>query len=84
MSAANLKIVETDFDPDDLVPLNVGAGKLGLDPSTIRKRKAGTEGLTLIRQGRNLYMVLGEVIAHRQKKIDDARRKNSPIRLVTE
>ena len=84
MSAHLNTLPEPEFDPDDLVPLNVGAAKLGLDASTIRKRKAGTENLTLIRQGRNLYMVLGEVIAHRAKKIEDARRKNSPIRLVTE
>ena len=82
--SARLKIVQGEQDFDDLIPLNVGAAKLGLDASTIRKRKAGTEKLTLIRQGRNLYMVLGEVIAHRAKMTEDARRKNSPIRLVTE
>jgi len=80
--SARFQIVDSDMD--DLIPLHVGAAKLGLDASTIRKRKAGTEKLTLIRQGRNLYMVLGEVIAHRQKMTEDARRKNSPIRLVTE
>lgn len=79
--SASLKTVESDLD--DLIPLNVGAARLGLDASTIRKRKAGTENLTLVRQGRNLYMVLGEVIAHRAKMTEDARRKNSPIRLVT-
>lgn len=82
--SAKLKIAESDFDPDDYIPLSVGAAKLGLDASTVRKRKAGTEKLTLVRQGRNLYMVLGEVIAHRAKMTEDARRKNSPIRLVTE
>ena len=40
---------------------------LGLDVSTIRKRKGGTEYLTLIPQGRKLFLVRGEVIAHRRK-----------------
>lgn len=82
--SGKLNIVESELDPDDLIPISVGAVRLGLDTSTIRKRKAGTEKLTLIRQGRNLYMVLGEVIAHRAKMTEHARRKNSPIRLVTE
>lgn len=78
--SAKLELV--DNDPDDLIPLSVGAERLGLDPSTIRKRKSGTESLTLVRQGRNLYMVLGEVIEHRRRMIEDARQKNDVMRLV--
>lgn len=77
---ANLKQVETDLD--DLIPLSVAAERLGLDPSTIRKRKADTQNLTIVRQGKNLFCVRGEIIAHRAKKIEDARRKTNPLRLI--
>lgn len=78
---AGLKLVESD--PDDLIPLAVAAKRIGLGTSTIRQRKAGTENLTLIRQGRNLFLIQREVIAYRQKLIEDAQRRTDPIRLVT-
>jgi hypothetical protein len=86
MSANKLKIAPSRSQPtldlEDLIPLSEGAVMLGLDASTIRKRKAGTETLTLVRQGRNLFMVRGEIIAHRAKLIDDARNRNNVLRLV--
>lgn len=77
-----LRAVQAETDLDTLIPLSKGAEMLGLDPSTIRKRKAGTEVLTIVPQGKNFFLVLGEVIAHRTKKIEDARRQNDVIRLV--
>ena len=82
---ANLKIAPARSKLDDsnnLIPVATGASMLGLDASTIRKRRAGTENLTLVRQGRNLFLVLGEIIAHRAKLIDDARKRNNVLRLV--
>ncbi len=75
-----LRTVETDLDA--LVPLRKAAELLGLDPSTIRKRAAGTAHLTIVHQGRKLFLVLGEIIAHRKKLIDDARQRNDVLRLV--
>jgi hypothetical protein len=84
---ANLKIAPSRSEPiidlNDLIPVAEGATMLGLDASTIRKRKAGTENLALIRQGRNLFLVRGEIIAHRAKLIDDARHQNNVLRLVS-
>lgn len=71
-----------ESDMDALIPLRVAADLLGLDSSTIRKRSAGTEGLTIVRQGRKLFLVRGEIIAHRRKLIDDARQRNDVLRLV--
>jgi len=71
-----------DSDPDALIPLAKAAGLLGLDPSTIRQRKAGTAALTIVPQGRKFFLVRGEVIAHRQKLIDNARRRIDLLRLV--
>ncbi len=82
--SANLKIAmrRAVIDLDALIPVAEGASMLGLDASTIRKRKAGTENLTLVRQGRNLFLVRGEIIAHRAKLVDDARNRNNVLRLV--
>ena len=84
--STNLRIAtarpESFIDLDGLIPVAEGASMLGLDASTIRKRKAGTENLTLVRQGRNLFLVRGEIIAHRAKLIDDARNRNNVLRLV--
>jgi hypothetical protein len=71
-----------DSDIDRLIPLREAAGMLGLDPSTIRKRAAGTEQLTLVPQGRKLFLVRGEVIAHRQRMIENARRHVDVLTLV--
>lgn len=73
-----------DTDTDALVPLREAAELLGLDPSTIRKRSAGTANLTILHQGRKLFLVRGEIIAHRRKLIDDARRRNDVLQLVRE
>ena len=75
-----LRVVETDSEA--LIPLRTAADMLGLDPSTIRKRAAGTANLTLIPQGRKLFLVRDEIIAHRRKLIDDARRRTDVLRLV--
>lgn len=75
MSKIKFQVIESD--PNDLIPLSEAAKRIGVDPSTIRKRKAGTHTLTLIRQGRGLYVLRGEVLDYRQKLIDDARRRNN-------
>jgi hypothetical protein len=80
-------IVQPDFDPDDLIPIAVAARMLGHKTTdAIRKRLAGTEGLTIIAQGSGerprLYLILGEVLAHRQNLIDNARRRTDVLRLV--
>jgi hypothetical protein len=71
-----------DGDMESLIPLREAAGMLGLDPSTIRKRAAGTDHLTLVPQGRKLFLVRGEVIAHRQRMIENARRHVDVLTLV--
>jgi hypothetical protein len=78
--SARFKTIESD--PDDLIPLAAAAKMLGLDPSTIRKRKAGTETLTIIPQGKKFFMIRGEIIAHRQKLVEDARRRTDIFRIV--
>lgn len=80
MNAAKLKVTESDLD--DFIPLAEAARMLGLDPSTLRKRKAGTETLTIIPQGKKLFMIRGEIIAHRQKLVEDARRRTDIFRIV--
>lgn len=78
--SSTLKLV--DSDPDALIALAKGAKLLGLNPSTIRQCKAGTEALTIVRQGRKLFLVSGEVVAHRQKLIDNARRRTDILGMV--
>lgn len=80
MNAAKLKVTESDLE--DFIPLAEAARMLGLDPSTLRKRKAGTETLTIIPQGKKLFMIRGEIIAHRQKLVEDARRRTDIFRIV--
>lgn len=82
MTVLNKPLQSVDTDLDALIPLSEGAKLLGLDPSTIRKRAAGTEALTLVPQGRKLFLVRGEVLAHRKKLIEDARRRTDILRLV--
>jgi hypothetical protein len=76
-----LRAVESDLEA--LIPLREAAGMLGLDPSTIRKRAAGTANLTIILQGRKCFLVRAEIIAHRRKLIDDARQQNNVLRLLS-
>ena len=78
--SAKLKVTASDLE--DFIPLAEGARMLGLDPSSLRKRKAGTETLTIIRQGRSLFVIRGEIIAHRQKLVEDARQRTDILRLV--
>lgn len=80
--SSKVKLKVTEADMDDWIPLAEGARMLGLDPSTIRKRMADTADLTLIPQGRNLFLIRGEVIAHKQKKLEDARRRTDVFRIV--
>lgn len=77
---SELRLVNIDLDA--LISLREAAEMLGLDSSTIRKRSAGTASLTIIRQGRKLFLVRGEIIAYRRKLIDDARLQNDVLRLV--
>jgi len=69
-------------DVEELISLRKAASMLGLDPSTIRKRAAGTDQLTIIAQGRKLFLVRGEVIAYRRKLIEDARQRMNVLRLL--
>jgi hypothetical protein len=78
----NRKLRAIETDSEALIPLRLAAEMLGLDASTIRKRAAGTSGLTIIPQGRKLFLVRGEVIAYRRKLIDDAHRRTDVLRLV--
>jgi hypothetical protein len=78
----NKKLRTFDIDSEALIPLRAAAELLGLDPSTIRKRAADTADLTIIPQGRKLFLVRGEIIAFRRKLIEDARRRTEVLRLV--
>jgi hypothetical protein len=78
--SAKLKLAESD--PNRLIPLTKAAQMLGLDPSTLRQRKANTAHLTIIAQGRNLYLVLSEIVDHRSALIENARRKNNIERMM--
>lgn len=80
MTKNPLRAMESDMEA--LIPLREAAELLGLDTSTIRKRSAGTANLTIVYQGRKLFLVRGEIIAHRRKLIDDARQQNDILRLV--
>lgn len=71
-----------ESDPEDFISIARAAEMLGLDPSTIRKRKAGTETLTIVPQGKKLFLIRGEVIAHRRKLIEDARQRTDVLRIV--
>ncbi len=71
----------------DLIRLRDDAALLCLSESTIRQRKAGTEGLTLIRQGngqRNrVFLLRSEVEAYLNNLITDAREQSErPLKLV--
>lgn len=70
-------------DPETLISLRVAASMLGLDPSTIRKRLAGTNCLTLIAQGKKLFLILGEVLEYRHRLIEDARQRSQIERLFS-
>jgi hypothetical protein len=72
--------IETDLEA--LIPLREAATMLGLDSSTIRKRAADTATLTLVPQGRKLFLIRGEVLAHRKKLIEDARRRTDILHLL--
>lgn len=67
---------------DQFISLSEAAGMLGLDPSTIRKRQAGTEGLALIRQGRKLFLIRDEVLAHRARLRVAAQRRADVLELI--
>jgi excisionase family DNA binding protein len=57
-----------------LISIKEAAEMLGLAQSTIRGRKAGTEGLTRIRHGRVIRLIKQEVEAHIEKLIVSAKR----------
>jgi hypothetical protein len=70
-----------------LITLREAAEMLRLDESTIRKGRAGTDVLTLVRQGRGkrqpIFLVREEVEAHIKSLVEHARRqKERPLELV--
>lgn len=69
-------------DDETLIPLKVGASLLGLSTASLRQGKAGTENLTKIPQGRKLYLVKGEVLEHRRKLIEAARRTRESLKHI--
>lgn len=72
MSKATLQPAATD-DDETLITLKTAAAMLGLSPSSIRLRKAGTENLTIIPQGHKLFVLKSEVLAHRRRIIEQAK-----------
>lgn len=77
MSRRNLKVIEDD---ETLIPLKAGASLLGVSPDTIRLGKGGTAGLTKVPQGKKLYLIKGEVLAHRSRLIEAARRAQESLK----
>jgi hypothetical protein len=70
-----------------LITLREAAELLRLDESTIRQRKAGTDSLTLVRQGTGkrqpIFLIREEVEAHIESLVNNARaRKERPVKLV--
>ena len=65
--------------PEELLTLAEASAILKLNESTIRKREAGTENLTHVRQGhgkrQRVYLIRSEVEQHLQDLIDYARRQ---------
>jgi hypothetical protein len=76
------------FDPDKLIRLSVAADMVGISSDDMRRVYAIAHGLTIIDQSRpgaqrsRLFMILGEVVAHRRKLIDNARERTNVLRLV--
>jgi hypothetical protein len=64
-------------EPVTLITLKEAAEMLRLDESTIRKHRAGTDSLTLVRQGTGkrqpIFLIREEVEAHIQSLVDRAR-----------
>jgi hypothetical protein len=74
-------------DKVTLIPLKEAAETLRLSTSAIRQRKAGTDGLTLVRQGTGkrqpIFLIREEVEAHIESLVEHARaRKERPVKLV--
>jgi hypothetical protein len=76
-----------DYDPDDLIPLSVAGRMLGFEGGdAMRKGYAAENNLTIVSltrpgaQRQTLRMIRGEVIAHRQKMIDNARQYSKRLR----
>jgi hypothetical protein len=63
-----------------LITLKQAAEMLCLTPSAIRQRKAGTDVLTLVRQGTGkrqpIFLIKEEVEMHIRSLVDHARRQN--------
>ena len=66
---------------EELLTLREAAEILRLDESTIRKRRAGTEHLTHVRQGtgqrQRIFLIRSEVEQHLRELIEYAREKNN-------
>lgn len=72
---------------DELMTLQEAAARLRLSEAAIRLKKAGTQDLTLIRQGegkrRPIFLLRSEVEAHLRQLIERARaQRERPTRLV--
>jgi predicted transcriptional regulator len=66
----------------EFVSIQQAAKMLNISPSAIYDYKAGTEGLTRVPQGRRIFLVLAEVLEHRQKLITEAQERRKRLTLV--
>jgi len=82
------KLRPVENDMERLIPLTPAARMLGLSPDTLRNGYVSELGLTLIDQSRpgaqrrRFFMVFGEVVEHRRKLIDEARRRTDVTRML--
>jgi AraC-like DNA-binding protein len=60
-----------DFYDVELITVKEAAAILGLSPKTIHNRKADTQGLTRIYQGRSVRLIRQEVLEHRHRLIEN-------------
>lgn len=60
---------------EKFITVEEAANVLGLAPKTVYNRKGGTEGLLRVRQGKTVRLLRSEVLEHKQKRIEEAKRK---------
>ncbi len=65
---------------EKLITLKEAAALTRLNESTLRKREAGTEGLTHVRMGSRVFLIKSEVEGLIKRRIDEARRYNYKLR----
>ena len=63
----------------ELISVKDAAKILSLAPKTVYNRKAGTERLLRIRQGRTVQLLRSEVEAHRDERIREAEKVRKMI-----